>query len=211
MPFELMAPLMFAGLVVFLLLGYPVAFSLAANGLLFGIIGIVHGSIEPALDVAISTLSPFSGEPKACVLGRAERFDVLHAALLNGIGSHVHEYDDTLPSLNMVWDITDDMLLRFGAAKVVARPGLGNLTPGVTVSVSGGNRTVTGGDPLLDPFRAKTADLSWEWYFAEESLLGVALFYKDIETFVQTRCYRGTDDTDTLHVDGERSAGDRIP
>jgi tripartite ATP-independent transporter DctM subunit len=37
MSFELMAPLMFAGLVVFLLLGYPVAFSLAANGLLFGL------------------------------------------------------------------------------------------------------------------------------------------------------------------------------
>jgi 2-methylcitrate dehydratase PrpD len=55
------------------------------------------GSIEPALDAAIATLAPFSGEPNACVLGRAERFDVLHAALLNGIGSHVHEYDDTLP------------------------------------------------------------------------------------------------------------------
>jgi tripartite ATP-independent transporter DctM subunit len=49
MAFELMAPLMFAGLVVFLLLGYPVAFSLAANGLLFAVIGIVHGTIEPAL------------------------------------------------------------------------------------------------------------------------------------------------------------------
>jgi 2-methylcitrate dehydratase PrpD len=55
------------------------------------------GSVEPALDIAIATLAPFSGEPTACVLGRAERFDVLHAALLNGIGSHVHEYDDTLP------------------------------------------------------------------------------------------------------------------
>jgi len=49
MGFDLMAPLMFAGLVIFLLLGYPVAFSLAANGLLFGLIGIAHGNIEPAL------------------------------------------------------------------------------------------------------------------------------------------------------------------
>jgi tripartite ATP-independent transporter DctM subunit len=49
MSFEMMAPLMFAGLVVFLLLGYPVAFSLAATGLLFGIFGMMHGSIEPAL------------------------------------------------------------------------------------------------------------------------------------------------------------------
>jgi 2-methylcitrate dehydratase PrpD len=55
------------------------------------------GSIEPALDVAIKTLAPYSGERTASVLGRSERFDALHAALLNGIGSHVHEYDDTLP------------------------------------------------------------------------------------------------------------------
>jgi len=39
MSLELMAPLMFFGLVVFLLLGYPVAFSLAANGLLFALMG----------------------------------------------------------------------------------------------------------------------------------------------------------------------------
>jgi tripartite ATP-independent transporter DctM subunit len=49
MSFDLMAPLMFAGLVVFLLLGYPVAFSLAANGLLFAIIGILHGALGPEL------------------------------------------------------------------------------------------------------------------------------------------------------------------
>ena len=46
---ELMAPLMFAALVVFLLVGYPVAFSLAANGLLFGWIGIQMGLLTPEL------------------------------------------------------------------------------------------------------------------------------------------------------------------
>ena len=49
MSFELMAPLMFLGLVVFLLLGYPVAFSLAANGLLFAFIGIQAGFFEFSL------------------------------------------------------------------------------------------------------------------------------------------------------------------
>jgi len=44
-----MAPLMFCGLVVFLLVGFPVAFSLAANGLLFGWIGIELGLLQPAL------------------------------------------------------------------------------------------------------------------------------------------------------------------
>ncbi|ETR74762.1 C4-dicarboxylate ABC transporter [Afipia sp. P52-10] len=42
-----MAPIMFASLVVFLLLGYPVAFSLAANGLLFAFIGIELGLFRP--------------------------------------------------------------------------------------------------------------------------------------------------------------------
>jgi 2-methylcitrate dehydratase PrpD len=55
------------------------------------------GSIEPPLTTAIEVLKPFSGKANASVLGRSEAFDALHAALLNGIGSHVHEYDDTLP------------------------------------------------------------------------------------------------------------------
>ncbi|HSX58724.1 MAG TPA: TonB-dependent receptor [Tahibacter sp.] len=110
-------------------------------------------------------------------------------AIINGRPTQTtveREYSDTLPSANFVWDLSDDLLLRLGAAKVMARPGLGNLTPGVSVSVSGGNRVVTGGDPFLDPFRAKTFDLGLEWYFAPESVLGAAIFYKDIESFVQT-------------------------
>ena len=49
MAFESMAPLMFLGLVVILLLGYPVAFSLAANGMLFAIIGIHFGFFDFSL------------------------------------------------------------------------------------------------------------------------------------------------------------------
>ncbi|MBI5936994.1 MAG: TRAP transporter large permease subunit [Betaproteobacteria bacterium] len=51
--FEVMAPLMFLGLVVFLLLGYPVAFSLAANGLLFMFVGIGQGFFEFSLMQAL--------------------------------------------------------------------------------------------------------------------------------------------------------------
>jgi len=46
---ELMAPLMFGGLIVFMLIGYPVAFSLAAVGLFFGMIGIEMGFFELSL------------------------------------------------------------------------------------------------------------------------------------------------------------------
>ena len=96
------------------------------------------------------------------------------------------EYSDTLPSMNLVAEITPDFLIRLGAAKVMTRPGLGSLTPGVTVNVSGGARTVSGGNPNLDPIRAKTVDLGFEWYFNEGAMLGLGLFYKDIESFIQT-------------------------
>ncbi len=103
-------------------------------------------------------------------------------------------YNDTLPSMNLSWELSDELLLRFGAAKVMSRPGLGSLSPGVNITVSGSARTVAGQNPLLNPFRAKTYDLGLEWYFAEESLLSLALFYKDIDSFVQTTRQTGTFD-----------------
>jgi iron complex outermembrane recepter protein len=105
-----------------------------------------------------------------------------------------NHYGDWLPSLNVAWDLTDKLMLRFGAAKVMARPQLTNLSPGGTVNTT--TLTISTGNPLLDPFRAKTYDLSAEWYFAENSLLSLALFYKDIDSFIQIqRESRGFDTT----------------
>ncbi len=93
------------------------------------------------------------------------------------------DYSDTLPSLNVVFELTPDLLARFSAAKVMSRPELGNLTP--TASITATTRTGTVNNPFLDPIRANTADLSLEWYFRPGSLLSVAYFYKDIETYIQ--------------------------
>jgi len=48
-----MAPLMFAGLVIFMLIGFPVSFSLAAVGLFFGFLAIEHGYFDFALMQAL--------------------------------------------------------------------------------------------------------------------------------------------------------------
>jgi 2-methylcitrate dehydratase PrpD len=53
------------------------------------------GSKNAAVDIAISALSPFAGPGQATALGRKERLDVMHAALINGISSHVLDFDDT--------------------------------------------------------------------------------------------------------------------
>jgi 2-methylcitrate dehydratase PrpD len=57
----------------------------------------VGGSLHPAVDLAIQALGPYSGPATASVLGRGERLDPLHASLMNGISSHVYDYDDTTP------------------------------------------------------------------------------------------------------------------
>ena len=55
----------------------------------------VGGARHEAVDCALAALVSFSGPPRAAILGRGERMDELHAALVNGIASHVHDFDDT--------------------------------------------------------------------------------------------------------------------
>ena len=57
----------------------------------------VGGARDEAVDAAMSAFRPFSGAPTANVIGRGERLDPLHASLMNGISSHVYDYDDTTP------------------------------------------------------------------------------------------------------------------
>ena len=94
-------------------------------------------------------------------------------------------YSDVLPALNVAANVTKDFIVRLGLAKVMARPQLGNMNPGGSISTTG-TLSVTNGNPLLKPFRARTLDLSFEWYHSASGFLGVGLFEKNIDTYVQT-------------------------
>lgn len=114
---------------------------------------------------------------------RIVRTETSATGIISGVEVTVdNEYTDTLPSFNVAIEPTSNMVLRFGVARVMSRPSLGALTPGG--NVSGTAYTVSYGNPLLDPFRANNYDFSAEWYFEDESMFAVALFYKDIESFV---------------------------
>ncbi|WP_417485673.1 TonB-dependent receptor [Maricaulis sp.] len=93
-------------------------------------------------------------------------------------------YEDTLPSLNLTFEMSEDFLMRFGVAKVMARPSLGNLTPGGSLdSFTGPPFSYNAGNPGLDPYRATAYDASFEWYFDDEALFAVSFFYKDVSSF----------------------------
>ncbi|MBI3937429.1 MAG: MmgE/PrpD family protein [Betaproteobacteria bacterium] len=55
----------------------------------------IGSSRHETVERALAALREFSGPPQAAVLGRTERLDILHAALVNGISSHVLDFDDT--------------------------------------------------------------------------------------------------------------------
>jgi TonB-dependent receptor len=95
-------------------------------------------------------------------------------------------YNDVLPSFNVAMDLSDEWLVRFAGSRVMTRPSQASLTPGVAAAVSGGTRTITQGNPDLNPIEADALDLSAEWYFAPESLVSVGVFYKDVKTYIQT-------------------------
>ncbi|MCX2860862.1 TonB-dependent receptor [Paucibacter sp. PLA-PC-4] len=96
-----------------------------------------------------------------------------------------NNYDDWLPSMNLAANLSRDVVLRLAAAKVMARPQLGNLNPGGSISTTG-TLSVTSGNPLLKPFRAKTFDASLEWYVSKDAFVGVGLFHKKIDTYIQS-------------------------
>jgi len=95
-------------------------------------------------------------------------------------------YENWLPSANLVLDLTSNLMVRFAAAKTIARAGIGSLTPGGNLNVSGGNRTFSSGNPDLKPTKSTNLDASIEWYPTRGAIYAVSAFQKDIGTFVQT-------------------------
>ncbi|QBQ35445.1 TonB-dependent receptor [Pseudoduganella plicata] len=95
-----------------------------------------------------------------------------------------NEYKDFLPAVNVTASVTKDFLVRLAAAKVMSRPALGNLNPGGTISTVGA-LGISSGNPTLEPFRAKTFDASFEYYFPNKAFLGLGLFQKNIASYIQ--------------------------
>jgi iron complex outermembrane receptor protein len=91
-------------------------------------------------------------------------------------------YTDVLPSLNLIGDFGNKTFLRFGAAKVMARPSLSEMRGGITASVDQSTRMWSGGggNPKLEPWRATSLDLSLEKYYNKGTYVAVAVFHKDI-------------------------------
>lgn len=87
-----------------------------------------------------------------------------------------------LPSFNIAWNISPDVVLRGAVSQVIAWAPYNQETPYTITNDS--VLTATGGNPHLDPYKSNNFNLSAEWYFAPQSILAASVFYKDLQNYI---------------------------
>ncbi|WP_288129944.1 TonB-dependent receptor [Microbulbifer sp.] len=158
------------------------------------------------------------GQPTPAVSGTLGCYLTLADAQFANGATQSSETETThhniLPSFNIKFDLTEEVLLRFAASKAIARPDIGNLRNYVGVStllpdtsnaddplwVKNEDGEITGaqiglvGDaqnPFLKPIEATQYDLALEYYFADVGSMTFTLFQKDFDHYIQFgRYYR---------------------
>lgn len=98
------------------------------------------------------------------------------------------KYGDVLPSMNLVFDMGSQNVVRLGLARVMARPNMADMRANFAFSLDNqlGIYTGSGGNPWLRPFRANAIDVAYEKYWGNKAYVGAAAFYKDIKSYVIT-------------------------
>ena len=104
-------------------------------------------------------------------------------------------YTDYLPSMNLIYHLTDNDQMRFAAAKVLSRPPINTMLAGAGSWVSNGQYNVWGGtSPLLNPLRATQYDLGYEHYFDDSTgAVTAGVFFKKVNSFIQNVTYNNFD------------------
>lgn len=143
-----------------------------------------------ALYAQYSWSGDISGSPLRISAGlRYYTTDITSSGVSRGVDVEIERnYSGVLPTLNVVYEINDNLLWRFGASKNVTRPSLSAIAISASVSqstLSGDDvGAISQGNPGLEPFESVNFDTSLEYYFEEVGLLSAAIFQKDIDNFI---------------------------
>jgi len=131
-----------------------------------------------------------------------------HSGLGPDIGDVITErsYTDYLPSLNLAYSVSDEVVLRAAWSKNMQALNMDQWGAGKTVGTVFDNdcgcmRVVNGtlnGNPELDPWRSENFSLTAEWYTGDASMAYVATYGIDIESFTES---------DTIMIDEPDSDG----
>lgn len=95
-----------------------------------------------------------------------------------------NDYSKTLPSATLNLFLDDSRIVRVGLAQAISRPPLDELRAGQYISAIQTGSSGSAGNPLLKPFTSDQIDVAYEWYFADESLAALSVYYKDIKDYI---------------------------
>lgn len=100
-------------------------------------------------------------------------------------------YNELLPSLNLKYEFSDELIGRFAASKTLTRPDFSALAG--AVSLDDLTHSGSGGNPKLEAINSTNLDVSLEWYFAPRALLAASVYQMDLDNYVafgtETRTY----------------------
>ena len=127
------------------------------------------------------------GQPGGiCLLGPAGYAQLQQWAngAVTPISVHNH-YDYWLPSLNLKFGLSRDVIARLAISKVMTRPDLASIRPSFSATYASSNDSILFdiGNPNLKPATAWQADATLEWYFARVGSLTFDLFAKNVKDF----------------------------
>jgi iron complex outermembrane receptor protein len=149
---------------------------------------------------ALYALARFEGDTFRGNFGiRYVATDATSTYYLDGVKNEVDaDYSEILPSFNLAMDINDELVARFSAARVMARPQYVDMY--VNPDNTGTNDDLPNnqfwivGNVGLDPYVANQFDVGLEWYFNDSSLLSFTVFTKDVKNFVTFSEYSASAD-----------------
>ena len=96
---------------------------------------------------------------------------------------HGNRLAELLPSLNLKFNITDDLVGRFAWGKVMTQPSFTQLNPGGR-EARWAAPVVEEGDPKLNPYIAEQLDIGLEWYPTDDAIFAIHAFGKEVDEFI---------------------------
>lgn len=99
-----------------------------------------------------------------------------------------NSYDDWLPSANLNFALSKQVVARLAYSRTLGRPALTQISPGLELTRSDVDPDFAGfgvaGNPFLNPVHSGNFDVSMEWYYGKGSYLSVAGFMKNIDSTI---------------------------
>lgn len=180
--------------------------------------GQPNGRCDPSVPVGAPPGTPPSVPGGVCSLGATgyaalQQFAGTSAVATDTPQNAKQKYDYFLPSLNLKFGLSRDLLVRFAASRALTRPDLSNIRNFVQIGFDQNSNTLTAtaGNPYLKPAMAWQFDGTVEWYFARVGSITFDAFYKRVKNFfyssVINRDIQSNGITETIQVRGPANYG----